>query len=236
MMSRFVAVAKEEFPRQETAKSALKTFRSEPKVEDDLTLYSWIDLDHDVTFGKAKYISGRVFDQRIMLITNYELVGSKMEKREEKIKKTDYVQFWLSSDKNILLMHNSDHALRFGVKKISNAIFNNEYQIAPVTFNIMGIERKYKKTWIQGFRERQGNVRAGTVFGNDVLGDPICSETIDSKHNQTGIALDIDGEMTKVRVIRQGKIMIYKNWENPGDLEKVFKVVKTFLPFKIQTI
>ena len=200
-----------------------------------LKLESWIYLYEDlIVHGKEKFLEGTVFHQHLFMIPDYERKGRNLEEKTQTIRKTSKVKFWLSSNPGIVLFSSAKNGEFFGRKVLSDAIFGEEDKILPVTFDIRKIEEDYRNTlWTHSFRDRNGNIKKGQHYGDQIANDPMYGQTAGAPKNFVGVLSSVTNSPLKVRINRNGVITIFSDLNEPNELQTVFNIVDEFLPYSI---
>ncbi len=159
--------------------------------------------------------------QLILGTVYYEFLRTTKEiiKKGGKFKITDGVEvldtgwsnFWLTNKSFILINKKLAKVKVFEI--ISNGLFGTPENIDPISFNIEEISIAHPRQWLGGFRDREGNIHSGTFYGEDILNDMEMGTPYQrtTNKNQVGIFTEYFGPEIKIKVTRQGYVLIYRN-------------------------
>ena len=165
-----------------------------------------------------KLFTGVVFDE-------YRRISKRIVKNEEGRFRVEGVeetvdtrmgQFFVTEKSIILAERAADKYFIFRV--VSQALNGTDKYIRPVTIDIQQIAQDYRKNWL-GSIIRNGHWQSGVLYGDDLRRDSVIGrEFIKCTKNQIGIETAYFGGRKKVRITRDGTIVVYANLTNNLDL------------------
>lgn len=236
--SRWVCQADEDF-NFDAVKEKLASYYNEEKGINH-TLKSMSHLEPSIEFENGhKYINGIIYYQEEINVTIVDITPEKtlIEKSELRLM-TRWARFSLSSNPGLILFNNGKESSNNAKRILSKIIFNNENLISNLKFDISKIEGDVIAgtlggMWTFCFRDRNGNIQSGTVFGTEVNNDPIYGQVAGAPRNFIGIRFNTSMGDYKVTVYRNGTITILKNLDQPGDIKEIFDVMEFFKSYSM---
>src|SRR5271157_1152670 len=137
--------------------------------------------------------------------------GQLIVAEEDNVVDTHWSNFWLSTD-GYILIGNAVDLLRIH-EILSFALFNRAGRIYQIRFDIAHIFADFAYQWLGAFVDRQGNIRSGSFYGENICADPELGEAYIRTHhkNQVGFLTDHFGPEIKVKVTREGYIQFLAN-------------------------
>lgn len=193
-----------------------------------------IRLDPEIiATNNSNYLSGTLYFEDEFTGKHYELSDNWELQEHENPQKTTYVvDFWTSSN-GLFLYKNSKLPVKKGKELLSSLIFKDPNKIKNLQFDIERIEQDVKDGVLQGmwtyhFTDRQGNVKSGMHFGDNVNIDSMYDQTIGAPKNYIGIEKQFDNEIVKVAIYKKGTIRLLKDFEDATKIASVFEVVEEF--------
>lgn len=182
-----------------------------------------LKLTPPIEYEKGLIISGIMYFQRELFLADYEITekGEIKEIQERHIiRVTDTVPFWVSFGSSpIIMFKNSKDYTRNGMKILSLLLFQIDDGIHPVEFDIRAIEDAWRRgefnMWAYSFENRSGTVNSGTHYSQGIIdiNDPLYQDTIGAPRNFVGIYVNFGDRDVKIRISRNGSIMIYGGFE-----------------------
>ncbi len=156
------------------------------------------------------------------------------------IRRTNTVPFWISFNQRLVLFPNSKQYTKEGAKTLSKLFFGVEDGFIPVKFDIRAIEEAANRgefaMWTYSFVGRQGSVRKGTHYGDDIdPQDPMYQETSTAPKKFIGIKLTIFDREVKVKITRDGSITFYGAFDEPQLQPELFRAIGSLMKFSIES-
>ena len=201
------------FPHIEGVFDKLKDFQTE-REERGFILKSVIKMNsivHKLTEETELY-SGVVMDE-------YLRIPHKLIEREEGVWEVTegeptvdlrYGYFWITEG-SIIIVDRSENK-EFVFRVVSEALGGGENSVRPVRIDIQRIASDYYGHWLGSIVDREGNMQSGTFYGENLEDDDVIGrEYIRCNKRQIGIVTDYFGAPVKVRITRDGTVMIMAN-------------------------
>lgn len=208
---------------------AVGRFETVPSIEKRLTDFKWIRQDKDPwTEKKFKLTSLIRLDQRRMAFGKENLALSGLvvneyisrPKRIQQTKEgeyrvvdgdpyvdTEFGRFWLTTRSIVVAQSSETRAFTFTV--LSQALGT---RATAVKFDVGKIARDYGEHWLGSFHDRQGRMQAGTIYGDSVDQEALIRKEYPGwKKNQVGFVTRHFGPPVKVKVTRDGVIVVYRD-------------------------
>ena len=210
---------------------SLSEMNNNKKLDCFIQLYPIeLTLDDDVPL-----VSGIVFYEYLRKTKSIIKDRDKMRVIQDKeVIDTAWSNFWFTTKSYIIV--ESKHARLRLFKLIRKALSLNERDIIPVGLNLEDIFNDYPSQWLGGFRDRQGHIHAGSLYGEDIINDPEVGDAyIRTRHkNQVGFLTDYFGPEVKIRVTNEGFIQVYGNFDN--NTNEIFQFIRDELSQYIQDL
>jgi len=160
---------------------------------------------------KVKILSGMVIDEHI--VTPMKLAqddeGTFIVVDGKPYTDVQYGKFWLTTE-SIAIAENRD-TMTFTFSILSQAIGGDSGIVRHVRFDIGRIARDYDRHWIGSFYDRRGRMQSGTIYGDAIEDEELIKgEYYGWKKNRVGFVTDYFGAPTKVKVSREGSVIVYR--------------------------
>jgi len=199
-----------------------------PWKDKERTLESFIKLAPIEAFlddGTQVYL-GTVYFEYLKKTRNIVKDGKSLTvKMDQEVIDTKWSKFWLSSIGFLIVQDGRNKEKVFEI--LGSAFGQPPNKIKALGFDIDRMALDYSRKWIGAFKDREGNVHSGTLYGEDIDDDPEFGDPFKHtlKKNQLGITTEhFEGIETKVRVTRKGFLQIFKSLdENP---EQVIELIR----------
>lgn len=234
MSNRWVCRCKENYELEDIKKILETESKGERKGEKIDKLKYIIQLDPQIiSTEKINYISGTLFFEDEIKNEYYNLTDDGELEEISDIQKTTYtINFWISSNGIFLFRNSQPHTVK-GKDFLSKLLFKHSDVIKNFNYDIESIEKDVISGVLHGmwticYKDRQGNITSGTHYGENVNNDPMYNQTMGAPRNFIGVEKETDEEIIKITIYRKGTITIFKNFESPTDIVKVFKVIEEF--------
>ena len=161
-------------------------------------------------------LSGMVIDEYI--VRNSHIIkkdenGKWIIKKDKPFVDTRWTEFWITT-KSIILVERKN-ARGFAFRVISKALTMSEEYIHPVIMDIERIANDHPGHWLGSITDRRGNMQNATMFGTNLEGDTVIGDEYIRCHKaQVGFITDFFEAPVKIKVTRDGTIVIMKNLTN----------------------
>lgn len=215
-----------------SAKQKLESHYSSVQGE-SYELRSIVSLEPEIIISEdERYLSGKLYFQNESKMIDYEITQDKKLINANNIRRNTFtVDFNLSSNGETILFRNSGKSVIEGSKILSSILSQNPDNIRNLNFNIKKIEadvlsKKLLGMWTFSFRDRHGNIKSGTSYGEDVDQDPMYDQVGSVPKNWIGIKKDIDDRIIKMAIFRKGTIRLLTNFEGEGNLPRIFEIIE----------
>jgi hypothetical protein len=235
ILSRYVCIADGEIPS--TAKTLLKSF-SEHQERECITK---IEDVKDIEYNNQRFITGTIHHKREEKIPTFRINAGNVLEEVQSIKKAYSVVFFINPRNQLIIFTNSIRGEMFGKKILSKALFNMEDKVIPNVFNIPALEQAvregtFSNIWLHNYK-RSGNITNRQESGENIELDVEYKTCSQVDKTRLGIEMGFGGYTGKVIVHKDGAIIFYKDWDNPGqNINNTFALVKKLLPYSISPI
>ena len=175
--------------------------------------------------SKTRLVSGRVYYEYLRKTRNIEKKDGKFKVIEvENVIDARWSDFWLTQKSYIII--EKGLARQKGFELVSSAIFGNDEELEPITFDLERLHEDYPAQWLGGFYDREGHIHSGTLYGEDISHDAEMGDAyVHTRHkNQIGYFSEYFGPEIKIKVTREGFLQIYTNLHDK--LADVFEFVR----------
>lgn len=159
-------------------------------------------------------LTGTIFDEYVSFTRRIvKKPDGKFEvKPVEQSVDTRMGRFYLTTNSIVLAECQDSRSYTFRV--ISKALSGHDKYVQYAEMDIMQIARDYRKNWL-GSITRRGHWQSGTLWGDDLASDSVVgAEFVRSHKNQIGIETSYFGGVIKVRITKDGSIVVYANLDN----------------------
>jgi hypothetical protein len=187
--------------------------------------------------NEIRFLFGTVYSQAEKeVIVPYITDDRELQTKKETRLETLIAPFVITSNPGLVLFNNSREPAHLAKERMSEILFDSPDQISSRTYDIARIEAdvlsgKLDGMWTFNFKERQGNIRSGYFYGDDVNQDSMYGECVGSPRNFIGIVVTTPEMRLKVRVSRTGSVTIYTDWNNHEDIQRIYDLVKMLNPY-----
>lgn len=199
-------------------------------------LRSIVIIDSEIEGEDCSYLCGKLHYQDENEFTDYEITELKTLKIVPKIiRKTHYIEFWISSKGLILFAKSGDknQIINAGKNLLSEIMFEKPDSIKSVTYDIKKIEEdvingKHTGMWTFSFDGRPGNINKGTAFGEEVHEDPVYGQFKKAPKKFIGVKKEVNGEIIKIAIFEGGTFRIHTDLSDAMYIPHVFDAVEEF--------
>ena len=205
-------------------------------------------LDYDEAKAKLKglykTVDGKEHKLKRLVRLNEEIVGDTAEDgtiSNKKYIRRDFhwVPFTLVSNPGLILFNNMKQQTCAGKAILSEYLFSNEKEIQALEYDVQKIEAAvlsgmFDGMWTFSFTDRQGNIKRGMVYGDDVNQDTIYGQVRGAPRKFIGINMTSSDCSLKVKVGRTGSVAMFMDWDEPQDVSKIYEIVEVLKPYVVQ--
>jgi len=196
----------------------------DPGSKETFELKSVIHLDTpEANIGsKSRLLSGVVHYEHLYTPQKleedrngrYELVNS------DPIVDVKYGRFWLPTKSLVSIVVAEKSSTRdFTFKVLSQAMSKKNNYCQGMKMDVNTIAKDYQRHWISGLGGRRGMLQAGTLYGDTLEREPLLrSEYRGWNKSQVGFSTDFFGPPTKVKVTKDGIVVVYRDLSDRMDL------------------
>jgi len=183
-------------------------------TEEKFTLRSMIQLspiERKLSDG-TKVLQGTVFDEYVRKVRRVEERpnGELKVVETEPFVDTKWGGFYLTTESIIIAESSSTKDFTF--KVVSRAMNGTDDHVQSVIMDIEEIAKDHHPHWLGSVKEREGHWQSGTLFGDDIESDDVVGDEYKkNQKGQIGIITEFFGAPMKVRITREGTIMVLGN-------------------------
>lgn len=133
---------------------------------------------------------------------------------------TKFGRFWITTSSIAIADRTNTREFTFEV--LSAAL---KTRIKPAKFRIAQLATDHEHHWLGSFHDRQGRMQSGTIYGDSVEDEKLIRREYPSwKKNQVGFEATILEAPVKVKVTRDGIVVIYRDlYEDIGQYVRFIK-------------
>jgi hypothetical protein len=211
---------------------AIGRFETVPSVEKRLKDFKWVRKETDLRTEKEFKLTSLIrLDERTITFRKGVLVLSgivieeyisrprRIEQNKEGVYRvvdgdpyvdTDFGKFWVTTRSIAVAQSSETRTFTFTV--LSQALGT---ETRAVKFDVGKIAQDYDEHWLGSFQDRRGRMQSGTIYGDSVEQEALIRREYPRwKKNQVGFVTRHFGPPVKVKVTRDGVVVVYRDLYN----------------------